>query len=128
QGASAMSETEPIAYVIDDDASVRKALTRLLAAAGIRVQAFASAEEFLDGPLVDTPACVILDVQMPGLGGFDLQDALARKDPALPIVFITGHGDIPMSVRAMKAGAVDFLAKPFHGDELLASVRQAIAK
>jgi FixJ family two-component response regulator len=115
-------------FVIDDDPSVRKALGRLLKAAGFRVEALASAEEFLGRSLPDVPACVILDVQLPGLDGLDLQRSLAERDVGLPIVFITGHGDIPMTVRAMKAGAVDFLPKPFHARDLLEAVRQALAR
>jgi FixJ family two-component response regulator len=118
--------TAPVVHVIDDDPSVCKALGRLLNAAGYRVETFASAGEFLAQPPPDGPACVILDVQMPGLSGLDLQQALAGRHPGLPIVFITGHGTIPMTVRALKAGAVDFLPKPFRDEDLLAAVRQAL--
>jgi len=123
-----MTDLVPIVFVIDDDPSVRKALGRLLKSLRFRVEMFTSAEEFLQQPLPDVPACVILDVHMPGLSGLDLQRTLADSSGGLPIVFITGHGDIPMTVRAMKAGAVDFLAKPFNDLDLLAAVRQAIAR
>jgi len=124
-----MTDPAPIAFAIDDDLSVRKALRRLLTAAGFRARAFASAEEFLAQPLPDdAPACIILDVSMPGLSGLDLQRTLAERNVSVPIVFITGHGDIPMTVRALKAGAVDFLPKPFDNRDLLAAVHQAIAR
>ena len=123
-----MTELVPTIVVIDDDPSVRKALGRFLKSVNLEVVAFASAGEFLKHPLPDGPACVILDVRMPGLNGLDLQRALVERDAGLPIVFITGHGDIPMTVRAMKAGAVDFLPKPFNNQDLLAAVRLAIAR
>jgi FixJ family two-component response regulator len=115
-------------FVIDDDPGVGRALGRLLKAAGFRALVFASAEEFLQQPLADVPACAIVDVYLPGLDGLDLQRSLAARDASLPIVFITGHGDIPMTVRAMKAGAVDFLAKPFNDRDLLAAVWQGLAR
>jgi FixJ family two-component response regulator len=114
--------------VIDDEPSIRKALGRLLKAAGLRAELFASAEDFLGQPLPDGAACLILDVCMPGLNGLELQHTLAEKRVNLPIIFITGQGDIPMSVHAMKAGAVDFLPKPFQVPALLAAVRQALAR
>ena len=123
-----MSETAHIVFVVDDDASVRKSLGRLLKAAGHPVEAFASASEFLQREYYAGVGCLVLDVQMPGLNGLALQKALAEKDYYLPIVFITGHGDIPMSVRAMKAGAVDFIPKPFRADVLLEAIDQALAK
>jgi FixJ family two-component response regulator len=123
-----MTDSDAIVFVIDDDPSVRKALGRLLRAAGFRAEAFATADEFLRRPPPEAPACVILDVQLPGLSGLDLQRALAERDADLPVVFITGHGDIPMTVRAMKAGAADFLPKPFDDEALLAVVRQAVAR
>ncbi len=123
-----MTDPVPIVVVVDDDPSVRKALSRLLKAARFRVEAFATAEEFLARSLPDGPACVILDVQMPGLDGMELQRTLTERNSILPIVFITGHGDIPMTVQAMKGGAVDFLPKPFNDRDLLAAVRQAIAR
>jgi FixJ family two-component response regulator len=115
-------------FVTDDDASVRKAVARLLRSAGFQATAFATAEEFLQEPLPDAPACAILDVHLPGLDGLALQRALAEKDATLPVVFITGYGDIPTTVRAMRAGAVDFLPKPFDNQALLAAVRQAVAR
>jgi len=121
-------ETAPLIYIVDDDASLRTALTRVLHAAGYHVQACASAGEFLIAPKVERPACVVLDVRMPGLGGLDLQDALTGMEDPLPVVFLTGHGDVPMSVRAMRAGAVDFLLKPVERGALLNAVRQAIAR
>jgi FixJ family two-component response regulator len=122
-----MNVPAPTVFVVDDDLSMQKALRRLLKTAGYRVDVSGSAEEFLAKAVPDAPACLVLDVQMPGLSGMDLQGALATKRARLPIVFITGHGDIPMSVRAMKAGAADFLAKPFNARDLLAAVRQAVA-
>ncbi|HKB35279.1 MAG TPA: response regulator transcription factor [Gemmataceae bacterium] len=123
-----MTKAAPIVFVVDDDASVRRALARLLQADGLTVATFASAKEFLHHGRADAPACLVLDVRLPELDGLELQRSLNEENSALPIVFITGHGDIPMSVRAMKAGAVDFLPKPFDDQELLSAVRQAIAK
>ena len=123
-----MSDAAPITFVVEDDPSVRGALGRLLRSAGFRMRAFPSAEEFLRHPLPDGPACAILDVGLPGLNGLDLQRTLAEREAAVPVVFITGNGDIPMTVRAMKAGAVDFLAKPFSNQDLLAAVRQALGR
>ena len=113
-------------FVVDDDASVRGALARLLHSAGYQTETFASAEGFLAQSRFDAPGCIILDVRMPGLNGLELQQTLAAADRQLPIVFITGHGDVPMSVRAMKAGAEDFLPKPFDDEELLKAVAQAL--
>ncbi len=123
-----MNEAAPTVFVVDDDASVCRALQRLLASVKLRVETFASAREFLGCQPARGPACLVLDVRMPGLSGLDLQHELSRADQALPIIFITGHGDIPMSVRAMKAGAVDFLQKPFNDQELLDAVHQALAR
>jgi FixJ family two-component response regulator len=124
-----MTGRNPIIHVVDDDDSVRTGVVRLLQAAGFEARGYASAGEFLLGRSDrNAPGCVVLDVRMPGPSGLDLQDALARLEEPLPIVFLTGHGDIPMSVRAMKAGAVDFLAKPVSRDTLLASVRTALAR
>ncbi len=123
-----MIDTSAIVFVVDDDPSVRGAIGRLLKSVGLRVEAFASAEEFLQHPLPDAPSCVILDLCTPGLGGLDAQHALAERSTSPPVVFITGHGDIPLSVRAMKAGAVDFLAKPFATQDLLAAVRSALSQ
>lgn len=122
-----MSASDTV-LVVDDDVSVRKSLSRLLRSAGHSVEVFASAAEFLQREHYDGVGCLVLDVQMPGLNGLELQTALAEKDYCLPIVFITGHGDIPMSVRAIKSGAVDFLQKPFNDDELLKAIDQAMER
>lgn len=115
-------------YVVDDEPAVRKALWRLLRSAGIEVETFGTAEEFL-GALGEDPAgCAVLDVAMPGLDGLALQEALASSGIDLPVLFLTGHGDIPMSVQAMKAGAADFLTKPVDGQALVAAVRRALEK
>jgi len=118
----------PTVFVIDDDASVRKSLSRLLRSAGYTTETFASAEEFLGREHFNGIGCLLLDVQMPGLSGMDLQKELSKADYHMSIVFITGHGDIPMSVQAMKRGAVDFLTKPFDDEELLQAVKKAIEK
>ena len=118
--------TEPIVFVVDDDPSMREALISLLRSAGLRSQTFASAQAFLQNPRPDVAACLVLDVRMPGLSGLDLQRELVGKQQAIPIIFVTGHGDIPTTVRAMKAGAAEFLSKPFRDDELLDAVRQAL--
>jgi FixJ family two-component response regulator len=116
-------------YLVDDDASVRRALTRLIRSSGYQVESFASAREFLEkGLLRDGPACLVLDIRMPGLSGIDLQGELLKTETILPIVFITGRGDIPTSVKAMKAGAVDFLPKPVKDKELLMAIEQALAR
>ena len=116
-------------FLVDDDASVRRALARLIRSAGYRVEAFPSARDFLDrGPAADGPACLVLDIRMPGLTGLDLQGELQKNDSILPIIFITGYGDIPMSVKAMKAGAVDFLPKPVNDAALLRAIEQALAR
>jgi FixJ family two-component response regulator len=119
---------EPIVFAIDDDASMREALSRLFRSIGMRAQIFASAQDFLIFKRPDAPACLVLDVRLPGLSGLDLQRELAAADFAIPIIFITGHGDIPMSVQAMKAGAVEFLTKPFRDQELLDAIQQAIQR
>jgi RNA polymerase sigma factor (sigma-70 family) len=121
-----MKETDSIVFVIDDDSSVREAIKSLIRSVGICVETFGSAQEFLLSRRPDAPACLVLDVRMPGLSGLDLQGELAGAGIRIPIIFITGHGDIPMTVRAMKAGAVEFLAKPFRDQELLDAIRQAI--
>ena len=118
----------PTVFVIDDDASVRKSLSRLLRSLGFEVETFAAAELFLKRDPYDGVGCIILDIRMPGLDGIGLQDQLSKADYSMPIIFITGHGDIPMSVRAMKKGAVDFLPKPFDDEELLQAVKKAIEK
>jgi FixJ family two-component response regulator len=122
------AETAPIVFIVDDDLSVRRSTERLVRAAGLNVQAFTSAREFLKNPRPEAPACLILDVRMPGLDGMELQRELTRAGIKIPIIFITGHGDIPMSVRAMKAGAVEFLTKPFRSRSLLDAVHSAIAR
>ena len=118
----------PVVYVIDDDASFRKAVSRLLRSAGLEVETLASATEFLERPAVDRPSCLVLDVRMPGPSGMDLQAALLEDRRDIPIVFMTGHGDVSTGVRAMKGGAVDFLEKPFRGRELLACVQRGLAR
>lgn len=118
----------PLVLVVDDDPSVRKAIARLLKSAGTRAETFASPAEFFEFPLPDVPACLILDVELPGIDGLELQRKLSQSDCLLPIVFISGHGDIPMSVRAIKSGAVDFLPKPFSDDQLLSAVEQALGR
>ena len=125
-----MPSATPTVFLVDDDASVRRALTRLIRSAGYDVQAFASAREFLDyWRVADQGAnCLILDVRMPGLNGLDLQHELQAAKALLPIIFITGHGDIPMSVKAIKEGAVDFLPKPVKDKELLRAIEQALAR
>ncbi|MGH8682680.1 MAG: response regulator transcription factor [Burkholderiales bacterium] len=124
-----MTDRSPIVHVVDDDDSVRTAVVRLLQAAGHEARGYASAGEFLLGRSDrDAPGCVVLDVRMPGPSGLDLQAALARLEVPLPIVFLTGHGDIPMSVRAMKAGAVDFLTKPVSREALLTAVQTALGR
>ena len=121
-----MTEPDAVVYVVDDNAPVREAVTSLLKSVGLRVETFGSAQEFLASKRHDAPACLVLDVRLPGLSGLDLQRELAEADSPLPIIFITGHGDIPMSVRAMKAGAVEFLTKPFRDQDLLDAISQAL--
>ena len=121
-----MNEKNAFVIVVDDDASIRDSLRDLIGSAGLNVQTFASAQEFLASPRPDVPTCLVLDVQLPGLSGLDLQQELAKVDAQIPIIFITGHGDIPMSVRAMKAGAIEFLTKPFRDEDLLNAIEQAI--
>jgi FixJ family two-component response regulator len=123
-----MSDEQPAVYVVDDDPPVRKALERLLRSAGHEVRTFGSALEFLDCEPLDAPGCIILDVQLPAFSGLELQERLRGEEMPLPIIFITGHGTVPMSVQAMKAGAVDFLQKPFGDTDLLDAVSRAIEK
>lgn len=123
-----MSDTPDIVYVVDDDASVREALSSLLRSSGFEVMSFASAEEFLAHRVDERASCLVLDVRLPGLSGLELQRDLAQRERTPPVVFITGHGDVPMSVRAMKAGAVEFLQKPFSDEELLGSIRAALQR
>jgi FixJ family two-component response regulator len=121
-----VSTDDPIAYIVDDDQSMREALRSLLSAVGLRVETFKTAQEFLSVPRPDAPGCLVLDVQLPGPSGLDLQRELTVTGSPIPIVFITGHGNIPMSVQAMKAGAVEFLTKPFGDQQLLRAVQAAI--
>jgi FixJ family two-component response regulator len=121
-----LGESGPLVFVVDDDASVREAVESLLRSAGLRALSFGSAQEFLGSAPFDAVACLVLDMFLPGTNGLDLQRELAAHHPGLPIVFITGNGDIRMSVRAIKAGAVEFLPKPFHDQDLLDAVQQAL--
>jgi len=123
-----MTAPAPVIFVVDDDPSVRKSLTRVMTSAGYTVEAFQSARDFLAREPLAGPCCVVLDVRMPGLTGLDLQETLATSGHRMPIVFITGHGDISMSVKAMKGGAVDFITKPFDVENLLEAVHRAVAK
>lgn len=123
-----MPEPQPIVFVVDDDVSVREALAGLFRSAGWTAEVFASAREFLARPPAAAPSCLVLDLQLPDLSGLDLQRQMAERRSDMPIVFISGHGDIPTSVKAMKAGAVEFLTKPLVEGDVLESVRQAIAR
>jgi FixJ family two-component response regulator len=122
-----MKELDPIVFVIDDDRMIREAMHSLIRSVGLRVETFASAREFLLAKRPDAPACLVLDVRMPDVSGLDLQRQLGEAKIEIPIIFITGHGDIPMSVRAMKDGAHEFLTKPVRGQDLLDAVQKAIA-
>ena len=119
---------EPIVFVIDDDASMRRALTNLFQSVGLGVEVFGSAPEMLQSKLPDVPGCLVLDIRLPGLSGLDFQTELAKSNIHIPIIFMTGHGDIPMTVRAMKGGAVDFLTKPFRDQDMLDAVLTAIER
>ena len=119
---------EPIVFVIDDDASMRRALTNLFQSVGLKVEVYGSASEMLLGKLPDVASCLVLDIRLPGLSGLDFQTELARANIHIPIIFMTGHGDIPMTVRAMKGGAVDFLTKPFRDQDMLDAVVTAIER
>jgi FixJ family two-component response regulator len=121
-----VSGSGSVVFVVDDDASVRAALDSLFRSVGLGVRSFGSAQEFLSEPPGDGPACLVLDVRLPGMSGLDLQRQLTKRDAALPVVMITGHADIPMTVRAMRAGAVEFLSKPFRDQDLLDAVQQAL--
>jgi FixJ family two-component response regulator len=121
-----MNETSPIVYVVDDEPAVTISLKRLLRSVGIEARTYASAQEFLRSDRPDAPGCLVLDVRLPGLSGLDLQQELNAAKIDLPVIFITGHGDIPMSVRAMKAGAVEFLTKPFREQDMLEAIERAI--
>ena len=122
------SGPESTVYVVDDDASVRRGLSNLVRSVGLRVEVFASASEFLAAKRPDAPACLILDVRLPGLSGLDFQAELTKARNQIPIIFITGHGDIPMTVKAMKAGAIEFLTKPFRDQDLLDAVQVALER
>jgi len=122
------TEIEPVVYVIDDDPGIRQALGRLFRSVGLRVELFTSANELLQRDLPAVPSCLVLDIRLPGLSGFDLHAELTKANIQIPIIFVTGHGDIPMSVRAMKAGAIDFLTKPFRDQDVLDAVTAAIAR
>lgn len=121
-----MQDQRAMVFVVDDDESVRESLESLIRSAGLRVSAFASAQEFLASPRDDVTSCLVLDLRLPGQSGLDLQKRMTELDIQIPIVFITGHGDIPTSVRAIKAGAIEFLTKPFRDQELLDGIHQAI--
>jgi FixJ family two-component response regulator len=123
-----MVEERAVVFVIDDDSSMRLALEDLVRSVGLEVRAFAAPEEFLQSKQPDAPGCLVLDVRLPGMSGMTFQRELAKYGLALPVIFVTGHGDIPMSVRAMKAGAVEFLTKPFHDQDLLDAIHAAIER
>jgi FixJ family two-component response regulator len=123
-----MLQITPIVFVVDDDISVRESLESLIRCAGWQPETFASAQEFLNCPRVHIPNCLVLDVSLPGLNGLDLQKIVAGERTDMPIIFITGHGDVPMTVQAMKAGAVEFLTKPFNDDVLLTAIRAALER
>ena len=123
-----MNETPPVVFVVEDEPDVRISLKRLLRSVGLEARTYASAQEFLRSERPDAPACLVLDVRLPGLSGLDLQQELAAANIDLPIIFVTGHGDIPMSVRAMKAGAVEFLSKPFREQDLLEAIQRGIER
>ena len=123
-----MSEAEPTVFIVDDDAPLRESLRNLIRSVGLRVELFASAQEFLQSRQPDAPSCLVLDVRMQGLSGLDLQKQTSEAGLEIPIIFITGHGDVPMTVRAMKAGAVEFLTKPFRDQDLLDAIQQALER
>lgn len=123
-----MNEPAPIVFVIDDDPSVRRAIRHLVESVGLRVEDFGFAQEFLSSQRPDAPSCLVLDIRLPGISGLDFQEELAEANIPIPIIFITAHGDIPMTVRAMKAGAVEFLTKPFRDQDLLDAIQIALEK
>jgi FixJ family two-component response regulator len=125
---SRVTESEPIVFIVDDDVSIRESLELLVGSAGIGVETYASGREFLARPRAHVPSCLVLDVSLPDLNGLDLQKLLLPDRPDLPIIFITGHGDVPMTVQAMKAGAIEFLTKPFDADSLLEAIKDALAR
>jgi FixJ family two-component response regulator len=123
-----MSTSDPIVFVVDDDPSVRRTIKRLVESVGLRAETLGSAEDFRDSELPNAPSCLVLDIRLPGISGLDLQRELAENNIHIPIIFITAHGDIPMVVRAMKAGAVEFLTKPFRHQDLLDAIQQALKR
>jgi FixJ family two-component response regulator len=123
-----VKEADAVVFVVDDDSSVREAITSLIKSVGLRVETFETARQFLGSKRPEAPGCVVLDVRLPGLSGLDLQRELAANDIKLPIIFITGYGDIPMSVTAMKAGAMEFLTKPFRDQDLLDAIQKALER
>ena len=123
-----MATAKPFVFIVDDDAWIRESLETLIQDQGWQPETFASAQEFLDRPRASTPSCLVLDISLPGLNGLELQKRVAAERTDLPIIFVTGHGDIPMSVGAMKAGAVEFLTKPFNDEVLLTAIRQALER
>jgi FixJ family two-component response regulator len=123
-----MTDPDPIVFVVDDDPSVRDAVKKLISSVGLRVETFGSAREFLFSERPEAPSCLVLDVRLPDLGGLEFQRDLAKANFHIPIIFISGHADVPVTVRAMKAGAVEFLTKPFRAQELLEAIQDAIAK
>ncbi len=127
-GADALGAEEPVVFVVDDDRAVRDSTKNLAESVGLRVQAFTTAQDFLNYKRPDVPACLVLDVRLPGFSGLDLQRELSQKGSPIPIIFITAHADIPMSVEAMKAGAVEFLTKPFRDQQLLDAIAHAIRR
>lgn len=123
-----MTRTDPIVFVVDDEAAVRDGIRKLLSSVGLRVETFGSTNEFLNAKRPDAPACLVLDVRLPDVSGIEFQRDLATANIDIPIIFVTGHADIPMTVRAMKAGAVEFLTKPFRGQELIDAIQEAISR
>jgi FixJ family two-component response regulator len=123
-----VTDADPIVFVVDDDAAVREAVKKLIASVGLRVETFGSTQEFLERKRPAAPACLVLDVRLPDVSGLEFQHDLAEANVQIPIIFITGHADVPMTVRAMKAGAVEFLTKPFRGQELLDAIQEAITR
>ncbi len=121
-----MDQSDPLVFIVDDDELIRDSLEQLIKSVGIKTSSLSSAQAFLEVELPDTPCCLVLDIRMPGMSGLDLQTELEKRNVSLPIIFITGHGTVPMSVRAMKAGAVDFLQKPFEDQELLDAIHHAL--
>ena len=126
--SGSINHADPIVFIIDDDASFRRSIGRLIQSMGFQVKTFGTAAEFLSTGRTDVPSCMVLDVRLPGLSGLDLQQELGEAGIEIPIIFITGHGDIPMSVRAMKAGAVEFFTKSFREQDLLDAIRQAVKR